>query len=77
MPDQKEILLFKAYQRLFTIIILTCWIIRKVIVHECARYNYHVHYALKANANDKILELIKSHGLGADCVSGNEIRKRQ
>lgn len=37
------------------------------------RYNYQVHYAVKANANDKILEEIVGHGLGADCVSGNEI----
>ena len=38
-------------------------------------YNYHVHYAFKANTNNKILTLIQSHGLGADCVSGNEIKK--
>jgi diaminopimelate decarboxylase len=37
--------------------------------------NYHVHYAIKANANDKILKIIKDYGLGADCVSGNEIKK--
>ena len=37
------------------------------------KYNYHAHYALKANANDRILQLIKSYGLGADCVSGNEV----
>lgn len=38
-------------------------------------YNYHVHYALKANANDTLLRIIKEAGLGADCVSGNEIKK--
>lgn len=37
------------------------------------KYNYHAHYALKANANDRILQLIRSYGLGADCVSGNEV----
>jgi len=37
------------------------------------KYNYHAHYALKANANDRILSIIKSYGFGADCVSGNEI----
>lgn len=37
------------------------------------KYNYHAHYAFKANANDRILETIKSFGLGADCVSGNEV----
>ncbi len=39
------------------------------------RYNYMVHYALKANSNDEILSIIKEAGLGADCVSGNEVRK--
>lgn len=36
--------------------------------------NYHVHYAVKANANPKVLEIISQAGLGADCVSGGEIR---
>lgn len=35
--------------------------------------NYHVHYAIKANANPKILKIIADYGLGADCVSGNEV----
>lgn len=35
--------------------------------------NYHVHYAVKANANPKILEVIREAGLGIDCVSGGEI----
>jgi len=38
-------------------------------------YNYHVHYALKANTNDTLLNIIKEAGLGADCVSGNEVKK--
>lgn len=42
---------------------------------EANKYNFEIHYALKANANDKILELISSKGLGADCVSGNEVLK--
>ncbi|MCL2727080.1 MAG: diaminopimelate decarboxylase [Bacteroidales bacterium] len=37
------------------------------------KYGYHAHYALKANANDRILEEIRLAGLGADCVSGNEV----
>ncbi|MDD4057270.1 MAG: diaminopimelate decarboxylase [Bacteroidales bacterium] len=37
------------------------------------KYNYHAHYALKANANERILQIIRSYGLGADCVSGNEV----
>lgn len=36
--------------------------------------NYHVHYALKANANPGVLHMISRHGFGADCVSGGEIR---
>lgn len=35
--------------------------------------NFNVHYAIKANANSKILEIIREKGLGADCVSGGEI----
>ncbi|MEJ2634377.1 MAG: diaminopimelate decarboxylase [Calditrichia bacterium] len=34
---------------------------------------YKIHYALKANVDVRILEQIRAHGLGADCVSGNEV----
>lgn len=34
---------------------------------------FHVHYAIKANANPVLLQIISSYGIGADCVSGNEI----
>ena len=34
---------------------------------------YEVHYAIKANANPKVLNVIAQAGLGADCVSGGEI----
>lgn len=34
---------------------------------------YHVHYAIKANANAEILRIIRDAGLGVDCVSGGEI----
>jgi diaminopimelate decarboxylase len=37
------------------------------------KYDFRVHYALKANANTEILDLIRKAGLGADCVSGNEV----
>ncbi len=36
--------------------------------------NFMVHYAIKANANPKILNIICQAGLGADCVSGGEIQ---
>ena len=35
--------------------------------------NYHVHYAIKANANPRIMQTIAQTGLGADCVSGGEV----
>ena len=42
---------------------------------EAGKYNnFCVHYAVKANANHKILTIIRENGLGADCVSGGEIR---
>jgi diaminopimelate decarboxylase len=42
---------------------------------EAARFgSCCVHYAVKANANHKILVLVGEAGLGADCVSGGEIR---
>ena len=36
--------------------------------------NYYVHYAMKANANPKLMQLIREVGFGVDCVSGGEIR---
>ncbi|HBG53959.1 MAG TPA: diaminopimelate decarboxylase, partial [Rikenellaceae bacterium] len=38
------------------------------------KYGYQAHYAMKANANPRILEMINRSGLGADCVSGNEVQ---
>lgn len=38
------------------------------------RYGFHVHYAMKANFNPKVLAAIQSYGFGADCVSGNEVK---
>ena len=46
-----------------------------VIKQEVGKYeNYHIHYAVKANANPKILSIIAANGFGADCVSGGEIK---
>ena len=46
------------------------------IAHEIEQYpNYHVHYALKANANARLLEIIQQAGVGADCVSGGEVQR--
>lgn len=42
---------------------------------ETAKHeNYHVHYAIKANANASVLKMIQKSGLGVDCVSGGEIQ---
>jgi len=46
----------------------------QALVKEANKYNYHIHYAIKANANPRILSLIREYGLGADCVSGGEIQ---
>ncbi len=47
----------------------------RTINGEVAKHEgYIVHYAVKANANPKILNIIAQSGLGADCVSGGEIR---
>lgn len=44
------------------------------INRECSRHEgFCVHYAVKANANPKVLRHIREAGLGADCVSGGEI----
>jgi diaminopimelate decarboxylase len=42
---------------------------------EANEYGFKVHYAIKANANDRVLGAIKNAGFGADCVSGNEVKK--
>ena len=52
-------------------------LLRKTLcsINEEARKHegFTVHYAVKANANPKVLRLIREAGLGADCVSGGEI----
>ena len=46
----------------------------RAINDEVSRHdNWHVHYAVKANANPKVLNIIREAGLGVDCVSGGEI----
>ena len=46
----------------------------QMLTKEAGKYNYHIHYAVKANANSRILSIIREYGLGADCVSGGEIQ---
>ena len=46
----------------------------RTINEEAGKHEgFVVHYAVKANANPKILRIIREAGLGADCVSGGEI----
>ncbi|MBO4812210.1 MAG: diaminopimelate decarboxylase [Prevotella sp.] len=46
----------------------------EAINREARRHEaFCVHYAVKANANHRVLEIIRQAGLGADCVSGGEI----
>ena len=45
------------------------------VVNESKRYNYKVHYAIKANYDDRLLAIIREYGLGVDCASGNEVQK--
>lgn len=46
----------------------------QAINREAGKYEgFCVHYAVKANANPKVLNVICQAGLGADCVSGGEI----
>lgn len=47
----------------------------RAIHQEVNRHpGFQVHYAIKANANPKVLNVICQSGLGADCVSGGEIK---
>ena len=47
----------------------------ELVKRESSKYGYHVHYAVKANANPTIMSTVQSYGFGADCVSGNEIKR--
>ena len=48
----------------------------QAINKELKKYeNFIVHYAVKANANAKVLNIVQQTGMGADCVSGGEIQR--
>lgn len=44
------------------------------VTSEANKYGFKVHYALKANNDARILAEARGYGLGADCVSGGEVR---
>ncbi len=46
----------------------------EIVKAETEQYGYVAHYAVKANANAKLLKIVASYGLGADCVSGAEVQ---
>ncbi len=76
MFEKKTIDKFRDLQTPFyyydlNILKATCATVRK----ESDLSGYKVHYAVKANANPRILETIASYGFGADCVSWNEIER--
>jgi diaminopimelate decarboxylase len=47
----------------------------EILKKESGDFGYKVHYAVKANANPRLLRMISSFGFGADCVSWNEIER--
>jgi diaminopimelate decarboxylase len=48
--------------------------LKSVQTHGISK-GYHVHFAIKANFNREILDVIREAGLGIDCVSGKEIER--
>lgn len=44
------------------------------VKESSVKYDYHVHFAVKANANPRLLAEIREAGFGIDCVSGNEVQ---
>ena len=75
--DQENILRFKEVHTPFYFYntALLKETLQKIKKEISAHKNYIVHYAIKANANPKLLRLIVQAGFGADCVSGGEIQR--
>ena len=75
--DQENILRFKEVHTPFYFYntALLKETLQKIKKEISAHKNYIVHYAIKANANPKLLRLIAQADFGADCVSGGEIQR--
>jgi len=75
MFTQKHINLFKELETPFYY--YNTALLKETInaIKKAAPKQYQIHYALKANANETLLNIIKEAGFGADCVSGNEIKR--
>lgn len=48
--------------------------LQAILAETSKNEGYHLHYAVKACANPKVLSHITKAGIGADCVSGGEIQ---
>ena len=44
----------------------------QIAIADCPYF--HIHYAVKANANDELLRFVHQANLGCDCVSGGEVQ---
>lgn len=44
-------------------------------LNAAKRINGKIHYALKANNQNKLLQILSRYNIGADCVSGGEIQR--
>lgn len=76
MFDSKTVELFKNKKTPFYFYNLS--VLQEVLsfVNTLAKkYNFDIHYAIKANTETPILKTIATYNFGADCVSGNEIKK--
>lgn len=76
LPKKKIISLYKKINRPFYLYDLDgiskrCQEFRKAIQLN----NVSIHYAMKANANTKVLQTILRSGFGVDVVSGGELRR--
>lgn len=54
---------------------LLCQTLDAIRKELSATPHFHVHYAIKANANPALLTLVRKAGLGVDCVSGGEVQR--
>lgn len=75
MFTQKQLDTFKATETPFYYYDLD--VLNKTFeaIKKAAPKEYHIHYALKANPHPTLLQLILQAGFGADCVSGNEVKR--
>lgn len=75
MFSQDQINLFKGHETPFYYYDLD--LLQKTLqaLKKAAPPSYHIHYALKANAHPRLLQAMKAAGIGADCVSGNEVKR--